>query len=311
MRNHKSLIFFSFLFLFTSCAAPKSTDEVAKVGGDIIDVRDLEQALYREGFKFGDDFQKNKKRFLNIKRQLLEDLIQKKILEKEAQREGVELNEKELEQELKKYKSHYNELEFQKILEAKKIDYGAWREVKRVNLLTDKLIREKLFPSVEISEEKIKQYYDEHLEEFTRSESVRVRQILTDTQEKAQTLYERLQKGENFAKLAHDYSQSPDRNQGGDVGFMAKGHFPKEFDICFDLKVGELSPITSGLYGFHIFKVIEKKPEERMAYEQVKSQIQTWLTEQIREQAFEKYYQELRKKYPVEVKEWVLKRIKI
>lgn len=307
----KFYIFLLFLLGFVACASPKMEDEVARVDSDVIRVKDLVQAIYREGAKFGDDFQKKSKRFLEVKKEVLEELIQKKILEKEAQKDGVQVTEQELEQEIKKYKSRYNEREFQKILEARKIDYNTWREIKRVNLLTDKLVREKLFSEVELSEEKLKEYYDAHVEEFTRPEMVRVRQILTDTKEKAEALYERLKTGENFARLAHDYSQSPDRNQGGDVGYIAKGRFPKEFDICFDLKIGELSPIVSGLYGFHIFKVTEKKPEEQISYDQVKSQIKEWLTVQAREEAFKKYYEELRKKYPVEVNEWVLKRIKI
>lgn len=296
---------------FVACAKPGMEDEVARVDGDVIRVKDLLQALYREGSKFGDDFEKKSKRFLAVKREVLEDLIQKKILEKEAQKEGVELGEQELEQEIKKYKSRYNELEFQKILEARHIDYNTWREVKRLHLLTSKLVREKIFSDIEVPEEQLKTYYETHVEEFTRPESVRVRQILTDTREKAEALYERLKAGENFARLAHDYSQSPDRNQGGDVGYIVKGRFPKEFDICFDLKVGELSLIVSGLYGFHIFKVTEKKPEEQLSYDQVKDQIREWLTAQAREEAFKKYYEELRKKYPVEVNEWVLKKIKI
>lgn len=297
--------------MLASCASPKPEDEVARVGSDVITVKDLSQAIYRESSKRGDDFEKKSKQFLELKKELLEGLIQKKILEKEAQKEGVVVSEQDLEQEIKKYKSRYNELEFQKILEARKIDYNVWREVKRLHLLSDKLIRDKIFSDIEVPEEKLKEYYEAHKEEFTRPETVRVRQILTDTQEKADALYERLKAGENFARLAHDYSQSPDRNQGGDVGYIAKGRFPKEFDICFDLKVGELSPVISGLYGFHIFKVTEKKVEELIPFEQVKNQIREWLIIQTREDAFKKYYDEVRKKYPVEVNEWVLKKIKI
>lgn len=295
----------------SSCAAPKMEDEIARVNGELIPVSAVVQAFYREGSKFEDDLQKNSKRFLEVKKQLLENLIQKKILEQEAHKQGIQVSEEELETEIKKYKSRYNEREFQKILESRNIDYTSWREVKRVNLLTDKLVRQKLFADIEVSEENIKAYYDAHVEEFTRPETVRVRQILTDTKEKADGLYAKLKSGENFARLAHDYSISPDRNLGGDLGYVAKGHFPPEFDACFDLKIGELSPIISSLYGFHIFKVTDKKPEERLPFEQVRKQIEAWLSEQIREEAFKKYYEDLLKKYSVEVKEWQLKKIKI
>ncbi len=309
--DRKVYILLFVLLGMLSCASPKMDDLVAKVGSDLIKVRDLIQALHREESKLEDNFQSNAKRFLQIKRQVLEDLIQKKILEKEAKKEGIQISDQDLEQEIQKYKTHYNELEFQKMLETRGIDYNTWREIKKVNLLTDKLVREKLFADIEVSEDKIKEYYESHREEFTRPETVRVRQILTDSKEKAEALYDRLKEGENFARLAHNYSLSPDRYQGGDVGYIAKGNFPKEFDVCFDMKIGELSPIVSSLYGFHIFKVTEKKPEEQVSYDQVKDQIKGWLTDQIREEAFKKYYGDLRKKYPVEVKEWILKKVKI
>ncbi len=309
--RRKAIICVVLCLSLSACAAPQMEDEVARVGGDVIPVRAVVQAFHRESAKFEDDVQKKSKRFLEVKQQLLADLIQKKILEKEAEKEGIQVSELELEAEIKKYKSRYNELEFQKILESRNIDYASWREIKRVNFLTDKLVRQKLFADIAISEENTKAYYDAHVEEFTRPETVRIRQILTDTKEKADGLYAKLKSGENFARLAHDYSISPDRNLGGDLGFVAKGHFPKEFDTCFDLKIGELSPIISSLYGFHIFKVTDKKTEERLSYEQVKSQIEGWLSEQLREEAFKKYYDNLLKKYPVEVKEWRLKKIKI
>lgn len=307
----KTYILLIVLLGIFACASPKMDDEVAKVGNEHIKVRELVQALYREEPKLGDDFQKNSANFLKIKKRVLDDLIQKKVLVQEAKKEGIEVSEVELEEEIKKYKTHYTELEFQKMLELRKIDYNAWREIKKINLQTDKLVREKIFADIEIPETQVKEYYDAHHEEFTRPEMVRVRQILTDSQEKADALYERLKDGENFARLAHNYSLSPDRYQGGDVGFIAKGHFPKEFDTCFDLKVGELSPIISSLYGFHIFKVTEKKSEELVPYDQVKAQIIEWLSIQVREEAFKKYYNELLKKYPIEVKEWMLKKIKI
>lgn len=299
------------LLILASCSPPKMEDVVARVKEDPILVKDVVQSFYRERSKFEDGVEKNSKKFLEVKKHLLDDLVQKKILESEAQQQGIQVSPEELEAEVKKYKSRYNEREFQKILEERKIDYNNWREIKRVNLLTDKLVHQKLFADIAVPEESLKAYYQEHTEEFTRPETVRIRQILTDTKEKADALYTRLKAGENFARLAHDYSIAPDRNLGGDLGFVAKGHFPKEFDACFDLKIGELSPIISSLYGFHIFKLTDKKPEERLSFEQVKGQINGWLSDQLREEAFKKYYEELRKKYPVEVKEWVLKKIEI
>jgi parvulin-like peptidyl-prolyl isomerase len=177
--------------------------------------------------------------------------------------------------------------------------------------MADHLLEKKLFRDLKVSVEEIKKYYEEHQGEFTLPESVRVRQILTDTKEKADTIREKLEKGENFARLARALSIAPDRKQGGDLGFITRGSFPKEFEVCFDLKVGELSPVVSSLYGFHLFKVVEKRSETKLPLEEVRDQIEEWLKEQVREAAFQSYYEDLKKNYPVEIEQRVLKRVQV
>jgi peptidyl-prolyl cis-trans isomerase C len=311
MRSPVRPLFLIFFLGLLGCSPPGPKEVLARVAGEPILVADLLQAYYREGDKFGPDAAKDKKRFLAVKETLLEDLIQKKILTKEAVKEGIAVSEEDLEHEIRVYKSRYTERDFQKVLEERKIDYAIWREVKRTNLMTDRLLEKKLFGDLKIPEEEIKKYYEEHQEQFTQPESVRVRQILTDTKEKADSIHEKLEKGENFARLARALSIAPDRKQGGDLGFITRGSFPKEFEICFDLKVGELSPVVSSLYGFHIFKVVEKRSEIKLPLEEVRDQIEEWLKEQAREAAFQSYYEGLKKNYPVEIQQRVLKRVEV
>ena len=297
------------LLLFTGCRPPALGDVVVRVAGEPILVSDFLQAYRRDGSKFGPVAARDRGRLLQVKESLLEDLIQKKILAKEAAKEGITVPEEELEQEIRRSKSRYTEKDFQKVLEARGIDYAVWREVKRNHLLTHRLLEEKVFTKIQVPEEKIKEYYETHQEEFTQPESVRVRQILTDTREKADEILAKLKKDENFARMARAYSLAPDRKQGGDLGFIVRGSFPKEFEVCFDLKVGELSPVVPSLYGFHLFKVVEKRPEQKLTLDEVRGQIEEWLKEEAREETFEKYYAEIKSHYPVEVDGKVLKGI--
>ncbi len=300
-----------FIFFLVSCKNPKPGDVIARVDGEPILVSDWRQAYFREGEKFGDQASHDSSRILLIRKKLLEDLIQKKLLVKEAIRQGVSVSNEEVEKEIRKYKSRYTEGDFQKELEARKIDYETWKQVKRDNFLIDRWVEEKLVPVLEIPEEKIREYYQNHLEEFTRPESVRARQILTDTREKAESILQKIKEGENFAHLARRLSIAPDRKQGGDLGFISRGILPPEFDRCFEMKEGEVSEIIPSLYGFHIFKLIEKAPRKTLDFEEVRGQIEDWLRQEGRQQALEKKYQELRQHYQVEVQEWMLKKIKI
>ena len=80
----------------------------------------------------------------------------------------------------------------------------------------------------------------------------------------ARDLYDRLQKGEDFAKLAKEYSDDPgSKNSGGDLGFQAPGVFAPEFQIRVDqLQPGELSPPFRTQFGWHIAGVIERRTRD-------------------------------------------------
>jgi peptidyl-prolyl cis-trans isomerase SurA len=82
--------------------------------------------------------------------------------------------------------------------------------------------------------------------------------------EKAQELWERVKKGEDFGTLARLYSQdtgsAPD---GGDLGFADRNTFVKEFAAwAFKLKAGDISPVFETDFGFHFLQVIERRGEQ-------------------------------------------------
>lgn len=68
---------------------------------------------------------------------------------------------------------------------------------------------------------------------------------------------------------------------GGDLGYFARGSLPKEFDeACFNLKKGEISPVVKSDYGYHIFKLLDRKPAGKKALAEVAPQIQQLLFEE-------------------------------
>ncbi len=70
--------------------------------------------------------------------------------------------------------------------------------------------------------------------------------------------------------LAREHSLSPDARQGGDLGFFPRGVMPPPFDeVCFSLKPGQLSGVVRSSYGFHLFKLLEKRPARRRPLEEV------------------------------------------
>lgn len=82
--------------------------------------------------------------------------------------------------------------------------------------------------------------------------------ILVKTQTEANTVLERLKKGEKFAKIAKEISLCPSKKRGGDLGTFGRGKMVKEFEkAAFALQKGQISPIVKTKFGYHIIKRLE------------------------------------------------------
>lgn len=87
---------------------------------------------------------------------------------------------------------------------------------------------------------------------------IRCAHILVEKLSTANEVLEKLSKGENFSKLAEQYSIDGSRRRGGDLGFFGKGMMVKEFeDAAFKLEKGQVSGIVKTQFGYHIIKRME------------------------------------------------------
>lgn len=111
---------------------------------------------------------------------------------------------------------------------------------------------------------------------FVRASHILINQYGTDekNREEADKIYARLIAGENFAKLAEEYSKDPgSASKGGDLGYFNKGMMVKPFeDAAFSGKVGEiLKPVKSD-FGYHIIKVTDRT-DKKYVVEKIVNQI--------------------------------------
>ena len=294
-----------------ACTRFDSQQVVATIDGSPVLARDLQQAIRREKEKFPPEKLNSKAEFLKIKQKVLNETIDRRLLLREATAQGTFISEAEFQDELLKYKSSYTEPAFQKMLEERGISNEEWLALRRESFIVGKFLGNTGTENQEVTPEAIQKYYEANPEEFKVPESVHVRQIVTDTKEKAESILRRLRQGENFAKLARDLSLSPDRSEGGDLGFIPRGSFPREFEVCFTMNPGEISPIIPSLYGFHLFKVIEKAPGRTRDLTEVSQKIYMQLKQQTREKYLKSLLERLRSQTKIEINRDVLERMTI
>ena len=93
----------------------------------------------------------------------------------------------------------------------------------------------------------------------------RERQLLHGPErEQAEEVLKRLRAGEDFEKLAKEFSTDSSKDKGGDLGWFGHGEMVPEFEkAAYALKPGEISGIVQSKFGYHIIKLEEKKTETK------------------------------------------------
>ena len=129
------------------------------------------------------------------------------------------------------------------------------------------------------TEEAMKKVYEEAAKQITGEVEVRARHILVETEDEAKAVIDELKKGADFAELAKKKSKDPGASDGGDLGFFTKEQMVPEFSaVAFSLEPGKISDPVKSQFGWHIIKVEEKRNRTAPPFDQVKSQIETYVT---------------------------------
>ena len=171
---------------------------------------------------------------------------------------------------------------------------------------------------VSVTDEDAKKFYDDNPARFEQPEMIRASHILMMTTDpKAGTemtadqkaakhkamegLLKRARAGEDFALLAKEYSEDPgSKDKGGEYKFP-KGQMVPEFEAAaMALKTNEVSDIVTTKYGYHIIKLSEKIPAQKVEYAKAATDIKDGLTQQALQKQFPDYLAKLKQEAGVE-----------
>ncbi|WP_432409636.1 foldase protein PrsA [Wukongibacter sp. M2B1] len=280
-RKYKFLLTISLLLVIVSVTGCQSKDIVASVGDENITKEELYQSLVNQNGV-----------------EALESLISEKIVELEVKKENIEVTEEDIEKEMKKIIDYYgSEDAFNQVLE----NAGYTKDDLKKNIKSSIKIEKLLEPSLTITEDEMKQYFNDNKASFAQQEQVKTSHILVDSEEKAQEVKNKLLAGEDFTKLAKEYSlDQNNKENGGDLGYVVKGQMVPEFeDAAFTLEAGEISDPVKTQYGYHIIKVEEIKEAKEANYDENKEEIKEILIEQKMPTAYDEWLQNKREEYKV------------
>ncbi len=297
-------VMLSLLFVVTGCGG----NVVATVNGDKITDRELSQKVNEIKSQLegqGVDFSGEKgEAFMDsLQKQTLEQMIYSKLMLQEAKKLG-KLSPEQVQEKLKPLKEQFpSEDDFNKLLGQIKMSE---EEVAYVLNLEEQVTKD----VVPVSEEELKKYYEENIEQFSHPEQLQVRHILffvdegdkgfpvqrSDAEAKkiAEDAIAQLKQGKDFAELAGEKSEDTATKANGGIYTFSKGDAVKEFsDAAYNLKPGEYTeqPVKTE-YGYHIIKMEKVIPAGQDTFDEVKEALANQLLDNAKQEKFSQFMQE-------------------
>jgi peptidyl-prolyl cis-trans isomerase D len=181
-----------------------------------------------------------------------------------------------------------NDADLTSYYSAHQAEYRKGEQRKIKYLLID---RDQMKSRVTISPQDIDTYYNSNIQQFQTPEQVRASHILLKTDGKDEAtvrkqaediLKQAKAPGADFAALAKKYSEDDgSKANGGDLDYFPRGRMVPEFEqAAFSMQPGQISDLVKSQFGFHIIKVVDKKPASTRSLDEVRAQIQETLSAQ-------------------------------
>jgi len=251
-----------------------------------------------------------------LQRRVLEDLVDKSLIEGFAVKAGIEASDEEINRAIEEVlsRAHISEDELREALQLDNLSYEEYRDQIRDQLVKAKMIQREIRSRINITDKQIEEYYLDHPDEFRAEEGVVLRHILFPlpyppapevvdaTVKEASRVRQEILEGKPFPEAARQYSNDPTAGQGGWLGFFRKGSLSPEMEAgIVDLEEGEVSEPVQTALGIHLLKVEERTTGDIRPLEKVRSSIQEKLYEEAAERQFEEWRKELRKNAHIEI----------
>jgi len=280
---------------------------VATVDGEIITLFDLNNRIkpFLENFKGKQLTDKDKMSIYELKKKILNDMINDVLIKKFASKYEIKISKLEVENyinELRK-KSGLSMEEFKKELKKEGITYEQFYEKVEFNMLKHRVLGAMVKRKVVVTDKEIEDYYNKHKNKYKEEETVHLRALVSATEKEAKEVYEKILNNQiSFPEAVQKYSVGPNITEGGDLGEVAWSHLNEDWkEFVVNLKEGEISRPFYFNKKWIILQLVNKKSGKIKDLETVKSEIREKIYEQKFEEIYTSFINDLRKNAVIEI----------
>jgi len=287
---------------------------VARVNGEAISKAEFERAIQNIEQRAGGQLPAERRD--QIVRGLLDQLVGLRLLKQEAMSRKITVPDTDIDARVAEIKKQFpSEEVFTQALAARKMTLENLRAEARDEASINRMLADALNEKVAATPEQISTFYQQNLERFKQPDQVKASHILiavpqgadeatkAASRAKAEEVLKQVKAGKDFAALAKENSQDPGSAvNGGDLGYFRQGQMVGPFnEVAFKLAPGTVSDVVETQFGFHIIKVIDKKPAQTAPLEQVRDQLKQYLENQNKQKETNAFIAGLRAKGKVEI----------
>lgn len=265
------------VFLFAGHAAEsrENVDRVvAIVNDDIITLSEMNEMVTSINLTNNQNMDQN---------QVLQQMIEQKLFEQEAEKLGIKVSEAELDAGIAQVKQRFNlnDEQMAEVLQKQNLTMESFREQWRLQTLSNKLLDSQLKNKIVVTDQEIAEYYRQNYDgsgapagapstagapSSGPAEEVRIAHILIsanspDAAARAEKVAEMAKAGQDFARLAQEYSDdSLSADKGGDLGYFKEGDLIETLSTAVEnTPPGQVAGPVESPAGYHVIKVVERK----------------------------------------------------
>jgi peptidyl-prolyl cis-trans isomerase SurA len=251
-----------------------------------------------------------------LREEVLPLVIEETLVSQRARKLGIHVSDEEVDRAIEDVlkQNGIGSEQLAEALAAQGLTMAAYRVNLGRQLLNFKLVGREIRSETEVTNQELRNYFQEHLEDYREPPFIRLSRIsfffapgigssrIADLRTRSQEALQRLRGGESFDDVVAAYTGDKG-GEGGPMGTFGEGELAEPFiSAVAGLTVGQVSDVVETPQGFHILRLDEKNPGRIPAFEEVRDRISSMILERKRKEAISGWTEKLKKEAHIEVR---------
>ncbi|MCB9641145.1 MAG: SurA N-terminal domain-containing protein [Myxococcales bacterium] len=296
---------------------------VAVVNNDIVLLSEWERRfeIVKAQLQQVIDPDERKRKAETMRWQILERMIDDKLLDQEARTKQIEVSEADIQSAVKRTREQNGnipEAEFAAELRKRGYTMNAYKAMMRREIRKFRLLQQAMVSKIRITKEDELAFYKKMIRKekpgppeykirhivFVLDEKPKPEQVTELKQKAENVLLLATQNPKNFISLAKRFSQGPSRDTGGDLGYVKISDIdPILGKAIVSMRAGAVySKVLRTSMGFHVLNLEKIRSSNVLGFEEARPEIRKRLQQDAYENAYKKYVMQLRKKAVIEIR---------